>query len=60
MKYKFFSIVDMFDTNLYSAIKIFNAYILNKENKVLFKSGCLDCSFQEISFIVVDIRKVIF
>lgn len=60
MKYKFFSIVDMFDTNLYSAIKIFSAYILNKENKVLFKSRCLDCSFQEISFIVVDIRKVIF
>lgn len=59
MKYKFFSVVDMFDTDLYSAAKIFNAYLLNKENKILFKNRCLDCSFQEISFIAVDIRRVI-
>lgn len=46
--------------NLYSAAKIFNTYLLNKENKALLKNRLLDSSFQETSFIVLGIRRVIF
>lgn len=50
----------MFGTNLCSVAKIFNVYLLDKENKGLFKNRHLDFSLQETSFMVLGMRRVIF